>query len=583
MKVSDYIVNFFVEKGICDFFGYQGTMIAHFVDSIGNHEKARNHVCYNEQGASFAACGYSSATGKCGVAYATSGPGALNLVSGIANAYYDSIPVVFITGQINTYEYRYDLPNLRQAGYQETKTVEICTPITKYAIQITDASRICYELEKAYYIANTGRKGPVVLDIPMNIQRGEIDPDTAAHYIPEKEMAQEYPDVLGTLQTAIAEAVRPVMMLGNGVSKKDLPVFIEFAQTMRMPIVTSLISKDYLPYDHELNYGYLGGAYGNRFANMIVSGKSDLIVSIGCSLCTRQTGTKVDAFAPGAKVIRFDIDPEELKRKIKADEKSFLMDTACLAELLTSNQDCWKTWKHCAEAWLDFCKDFKRFAEEFDDTRPERYPNQVVDAFNDWIQPNDTIVCDVGQHMMWVGQSIRGKEGQKILFSGAHGAMGYGLPAALGASVAEPNRTVYCFCGDGAVQMNIQELQWLKREHRDIVVVVFNNQSLGMITQLQEAYFDETYHGTDNPQYTTPAFAAVAQAYGIDAVAVNTIEGVQAAMNTRKKGQPFLLEFDFGQQTRAYPKTVLGEEIYNQEPYLPQEEMKKYMADTCEG
>ena len=232
MKLSDYLVDFFLKHEIKDFFGYQGTMIAHFVDSIGKNPLAKNHVCYNEQGAAFAACGYAKTANRCGVAYATSGPGALNLVSGIANAYYDSIPVVFITGQINTYEYYQDLPDLRQAGFQETKTVAICRPVSKYAVQITKAEQIRYELEKAFSIATTGRKGPVVLDIPMDIQRAEIDPKMLRGYLSEEPSQKKQIQALGDLENALNRASRPVLLLGSGISRQDVPIFIKFAKEM---------------------------------------------------------------------------------------------------------------------------------------------------------------------------------------------------------------------------------------------------------------------------------------------------------------------------------------------------------------
>lgn len=577
MKVSDYIVNYFVEKNICDFFGYQGTMIAHFVDSIGKNNKAKNHVCYNEQGASFAACGYSSATGKCAVAYATSGPGALNLVSGIANAYYDSIPVVFITGQINTYERYEGIEDLRQNAFQETKTVEICRPITKFAQEITDPEQIPAALEKAYYLATTGRKGPVLIDLPMNIQRAEIDAPATTQAQTQNEAQNSSP--IDALEQALTSASRPVLMLGNGISRKDRASFVRFAEKLNLPIVTSLMGKDILPQDHPLNFGFIGGAYGKRYANLIVAEKADQIIAIGCSLCTRQTGTKVAEFAPNAKVLRFDIDSNELKRKIKPDEVGILIDSSDLARLLDNHQNRWKTWPKASEQWLDFCCRYKDFCESFDSTVTFSLPNQVIDAINKHINENDIVACDVGQHMMWVGQSLQSKKGLTIMFSGAHGAMGYALPAAIGAGVAEPNKTVFCFCGDGAFQMNIQELQWLKNEALDVVIFVFNNNSLGLITQQQDSLFEGHYHGAASPDFSSPNFAKVAKAYGIDAVQIDKVEQIDPVLQQRKKGQPLLVEFVFNESTKAYPKTNFGNPIYNQEPALPQDMLEKFMNE----
>ena len=577
MKVSDYIVNYFVEKDICDFFGYQGTMIAHFVDSIGKNEKAKNHVCYNEQGASFAACGYSQSTGKCAIAYATSGPGALNLVSGIANAYYDSIPVVFITGQINTYERYEGNEGLRQNAFQETKTVDICKPITKFAKEILDPSEIPAALETAYRMATTGRKGPVLLDLPMNIQRAEIEIPAV---MPKEDSTEPYSDhPIDILEKALSAASRPVLMLGNGINRADRACFIRFAEALNLPIVTSLMGKDILPQNHPLNFGYIGGAYGKRYANMIAAAKTDQIIAIGCSLCTRQTGTKVNEFAPDAKVLRFDIDPNELKRKIKSDEIGILMDSADLAKTLDQTKNRWENWPKVSEKWLDFCHRYKEFCETFDNSVTFGLPNQVIDAFNKHINENDIVACDVGQHMMWVGQSLQSKKGLTIMFSGAHGAMGYALPAAIGAGVANPNKTVYCLCGDGAFQMNIQELQWLKNEDLDVVILVFNNNCLGLITQQQDSLFNGNYYGAASPEFSSPNFANVAKAYGIDAVQISAIDQIDDVLNQRKKGHPLLVEFVFNETTRAYPKTNFGDPIYNQEPTLPQDMLNSFINE----
>lgn len=579
MKLSDYIVDFFISRGTKDFFGYQGTMIAHLVDSIGRSSQAVNHVCYNEQGAAFAACGYASTANRCGVAYATSGPGALNLVSGIANAYYDSIPVIFITGQINTYEYHGELPELRQASFQETKAVEICRPITKYAVQITDPAQIRYELEKAYCLATTGRKGPVLLDIPMNIQRADIEPSLLSSYEKEAEPDYQTEGILDALEKALKKSKRPVLLLGQGIPREQVDCFTDFAERLQIPMVTSLLAKGFLPYKHSLNFGYLGGAYGHRYANMIVSGKSDLIIAIGCSLCTRQTGTNVQNFAVDADVIRFDIDSAELKRKIKSNEISFLISAEVLAELLRKERTRWSQWNGQRSEWLRFCREYKRFTEAFDQACEERYPNQVVDAFNPWLQPGDVIVSDVGQHMMWIAQSVKAREQQHFLFSGGHGAMGYALPAAIGASSAiSKQHTVYCFCGDGAFQMNIQELQTLKNENCDAVIVVFNNFSLGLIAQQQDAYFDSCHFGSTSPDFIPPSFASVAKAYGINSICISKCEDIHKALQQREKGKPFLIEYLFDGPTKAVPKTVLGQQIYDQEPRIPQEMLEFYLS-----
>lgn len=579
MKLSDYLVTFFVERGIKDFFGYQGTMIAHVVDSICKNPEANNHSCYNEQGAAFAACGYARVTEGCAVAYATSGPGAINLISGIANAYYDSLPVVFISGQINTYETRYDIPELRQSAFQEIKMVDICKPITKYAVQITDENTFCKELEKAYKIANEGRPGPVVIDLPMNIQRAEITIETTED--DENDGIRDL-DLINESINKIREAVethnRPVFLFGNGLKRKSAKIFVELARQLHIPIITSLLGKDLISGDDELNFGFLGGAYGHRYANMIISAKCDLIVSVGCSLCTRQTGTKTEMFAPGADLIRIEIDPIEAKRKVKDREIIIPVDCNIVATILDNHREDWLSWKQCSLSWMDFCKRYKSFTEIYDNSLSERDPNRVVSVFNQEIRNKDIVVCDVGQHMMWIGQSILSKSG-RILFSGGHGAMGYALPAAIGASIAEPNATVYCFCGDGGMQMNIQELQWIVRERLNIIIIVLNNHSLGLITQQQDKYFSGKHYGADKPGFTVPDYTKIAKAYGIHSIQICQKEQISNALHERKENEPFLLEYSFSDVTRAVPKTELGQPIYNQEPLLPQKRLEEYLNE----
>ena len=272
MKLSDYIVTFLQKKGIRHFFGYQGTMIAHLVDSIERNPETENHSGYNEQGAAFAACGYAQAKEECACAYATSGPGAINLLSGVADAYYDSLPVIFLTGQLNTYEYS-GIKGLRQQGFQETDIVAMAKPITKYAVQIRNPEDIVEELNKAYHIATTGRRGPVLIDLPMNIQRSEVENPVYDMTFEDKHTdaaaAQQAAD---TILEALEQAKRPVIMLGHGVdSSFSQQKLIRFAQKRQIPIITSVLAKSVLGYDHPLNFGCIGGAYGHRYANMIAN------------------------------------------------------------------------------------------------------------------------------------------------------------------------------------------------------------------------------------------------------------------------------------------------------------------------
>ena len=579
MKLSDYIVEFMEKKGIRHFFGYQGTMIAHLVDSIERNPHTENHSCYNEQGAAFAACGYAQAKEECACAYATSGPGAVNLLSGVADAYYDSLPVIFFTGQLNTYEYS-GIEGLRQQGFQETDIVAMAKPITKYAVQIRDAEDIVKELNKAYHIAVSGRRGPVLIDLPMNIQRSEVEnpvydmsleeavPESEREYQTDPSQAEK---AVAEIEVALKRAKRPVILMGHGVDNaQSQRALIRFAEKMQIPVITSVLAKSVLPYDHPVNFGCIGGAYGHRYANMIANAKSDLLLCFGISLCTRQIGTKVHEFAKNAEIIRIDIDKHNLQRDIHengVNEQKFCADTADVIAGLKKIIPV--TESEGMSEWMVVCNEIKDNLQAVDDNTPERYPNRMIADLSDMLADTSAIAVDVGQHMVWSYQSFKNHKGQKLLFSGGHGAMGYGLPAAIGAYYAT-GKPVACICGDGAFQMNIQELQWVKRENIPVKIIVTNNGALGMIRHLQRDYFDCLFAGTsEGCGFSSCEFAKVAKAYGIEAKRMWCDEVKDEAPEFLQGDNAKLLEIILEHGTFAYPKTCLGEPIHNQQPYAP--------------
>lgn len=584
MKLSDYIVAFLEKKGIYDFFGYQGTMIAHLVDSIEKNPNTNNHSSYNEQGAAFAACGYAQAKEDCACAYATSGPGAVNLLSGVANAYYDSLPVIFLTGQLNTYEYS-GIEGLRQQGFQETNVVSMVDSITKYAVQIREPEDIVKELNKAYHIATTGRKGPVLIDLPMNIQRSEVEHPVYDMDVKEMGLEEfradeaEAEKAVEAVTEALRKAKRPVIMLGHGVdSPGSQSMLIDFAEKLQIPVITSVLAKSVLSYDNPVNFGCIGGAYGHRYANMIANIKSDLLLCFGISLCTRQIGTKVHEFAKNAEIIRIDIDKYNLQRDIHengAGEQKFCTDTAFVIEGL--GKKAFVEQPRPSE-WMVVCNEIKSNLQAVDENTPERYPNRMIADLSDILSDTSAIAVDVGQHMVWSYQSFKNHKGQKLLFSGGHGAMGYALPAAIGAYYAT-GKPVACICGDGAFQMNIQELQWVKREAIPVKMIVMNNGALGMIRHLQRDYFDCLFAGTsDGCGFSSCEFAKVAQAYGIQSKKMWCNEVAEKAPEFLKEEGAGLLEVTLEHGTFAYPKTCLGEPIHNQQPYAPREIYDRLVA-----
>lgn len=310
MKASDYIVSFISERGVDTVFGYIGGMITHLVDSLARSNDVKFVQTYHEQTAAIAAEGYAIENGKFGVAISTSGPGATNMMTGIADAYFDSIPVLYITGQVNSYEYKYDKP-IRQQGFQETDIVNIVKPITKYAAFVDDASNLRYELEKAIHIATTGRKGPVLLDIAMNVQRTDICPSELKGYEDESNPIADRIDLSEVIKL-FSESQRPMVLLGAGcLGEKVRPRLEKFIFENKIPVVTSLMGRGVIDETYQYYIGMVG-SYGNRCANITIS-QSDLLIILGSRLDTRQTGAKIDTFLKDGKIIHVDIDENELK------------------------------------------------------------------------------------------------------------------------------------------------------------------------------------------------------------------------------------------------------------------------------
>lgn len=571
MKTSDYIVNYLKEQGIKDIFGYQGTMIAHFIDSVGKDSEMKNHVCYNEQGAAFEAVGYAKSTGGIACAYATSGPGATNLITGIADAFYDSVPVLFITGQLNTYEYS-DINTIRQQGFQESDIVSIVKPITKYAVKITDANEIPYEFEKALSIMNDGRKGPVLIDLPMNLQREQIDPNDVKHYSDNKETDKnDYKKIAKDIVDIINKAEKPVLFLGNGINQctSNIEKVRYIVEKIKIPVLYSMLGKSFLEDDSKYNYGFMGTAYGQRWANIIGCKKTDTIVSLGCRLNGRTIGLKKEKFNPEAQIVRVEIDPEELRLPIHSNDIVYNADVNILLdyliEELNNNEITYK------EHWNNVCLTIKNKLINIDENNEYFLPNKYVELINNNMDSNSLLFADVGQNQVWAAHSIKIRDKQRIIFSGGLGAMGFSLPASIGGCIANKVKT-FVVTGDGGMQMNIQELQLLKNEQLPLTIVVLNNSSLGLIHQQQCDFFNNEFYGAcEEGGYTSPEFYKIAEAYGITSYCVDSLDKFKDVLSKYDSSKPTLIEIKLKVGTKAYPKTFFGNEMINQRPELSDE------------
>lgn len=569
MKVTDYIVDFLARKGITDAFGYPGGSVTNLVDSFCKEGSGIHaHVVYHEQAAAFAACGYSATSGKAGVAYATGGPGATNLITGIGHAYYDSLPVIFLTGNSNTYESKGDR-RIRQRAFQESDIVSVVRSLTKYCAYVETPEKIRFYLERAYDAAMRGRRGPVLLDLPMDVQRAQVDVAMLEGYQPPDSTKDACGDAFSMKLCELLQTSKsPCVVLGNAIKTRGLKqLAAEAVDHLNIPCVSSMISFDLM--GTHANYMGFIGAYGNRAANFAVA-KSDLIIAVGTRLDDRQVGAKRGNFAPNAKILRVDIDEGELEYKIREkDEFSFCMD---VEDALTAMRDIEiiSDYSH----WREVCAELKETLSGLDD----RQPNAYVRMLSEKIPQDCVITTDVGQNQVWVAQSFVLKDNQTALFCGGMGAMGHALPAAIGAYYGSCGKTVFSICGDGGLQMNIQELQYLARERLPVKVIVFNNQALGMIRHFQEMYFDnKTYQTTNAGGFTSPAFDQVAKAYGIHSAVVESGEDVERYADLLCDREPALLEIRIHENTYVYPKLRYGNPNQDQEPLLDRELFRQLM------
>lgn len=575
MKASDYIVQFLVDQGIDKAFGYIGGAIAHLYDSFdkNNHIEIVNTI--HEQGAGFAAEGYARVRGKTGVATATSGPGATNLITPIGSCFFDSIPTLFITGQVNTYEYKYDTP-VRQIGFQETDIVSIVKPITKYAVMIDEIQSLRYELEKAYFLTQNGRKGPVLIDIPMNIQRTDFNPSEQKSFFESDEYQTmripndsiDFKKIVEMLKIS----QRPIVLIGGGSRLSSLaPESIyKLLEKSNLPVVYSLMGKDVVKDDYKYNFGLIG-SYGNRYSNLALA-NADLIVVLGSRLDTRQTGTDLKTFAREAKIIQVDIDANELGSKIKADV-ALHCDIADFINTL-SHYD----FKLNCDKWLERLVTYKqKYSSTTGIDGKAKIPNQIIQLIAQSSSNHDIICVDVGQHQMWVAQSFDTKADQRILFSGGMGAMGFALPIAIGATIGTSKRALV-IVGDGGFQMNIQELEVIKRRNLPIKIFIMNNANLGMVRQFQEIYFEQRYIGTQK-DYSVPNFASIASAYGLKNITVSTLEEIyQKIQETLLTDEAEIINICLEDQiTTVEPKLIVNKPIEDMYPFLEREEFNAQM------
>lgn len=572
---SEVVVDFLVANNISHVFDLTGGMIAFLEDAISKKKGIDCFPMHHEQGAGFAAEGYARKGQNFGVAMATSGPGATNLLTAIGSCYFDSIPAMFIVGQVHTENIKKN-DAVRQEGFQETDIVKITSPITKYSVLVTDPQNVLYELEKAHYIMKHGRKGAVVIDIPINIQRTEVDTATLKHFIGSPEhasMEQENTRFfkpldtkkVATLESLLRTSKAPLIVVGNGVRLSETSdLLYDFVKRNAIPVVASLMGLDSYPHD-SMFIGYIG-SNGNRDAN-IVFANADLIIALGTRLDIRQTGAP-QFFNPTATIVHVDIDKSSINYTIQS-QLSFETDLSTFFKgtqyISTPKKISWFTFIHSVQ---------KTFA------RPHAYlataidPNTFIYELSKQASKNTTILADVGQNQQWCAQSWKVKKGQRVLYSGGMGAMGFSLPAAVGAWCASPKANLIVISGDGGLQINIQELETVSRNKIPLKLFVLNNKSLGMVREFQDLYFNKNYQSTV-VGYGCPDLKKIAAAYNFQYVRIKRVKEDDSVISSiLASTMPTLIEVELDLHATLQPKIVYGHALDDQAPYLSDEQKK---------
>jgi len=538
------------KENVTDIFGYPGGAVIPLYNELFDFKGINHILTRHEQGASHSADGYARVTGKVGVCVATSGPGATNLVTGIMTAYMDSVPMVAITGQV-------PISMIGKDAFQESDITGITLPITKHNYLVSDIRELPRIVKEAFYIAKTGRPGPVLIDLPKNIQIEEIEYGEF-----EKLLSQEmnipgyspnyegHPKQIKSALKLIANSERPLILAGAGVIKsqayKELAQFVEKAN---IPVATTLLGLGALPARHELSLGMIG-MHGTVASNYSAY-EADLIIAIGMRFDDRVTG-KLATFIPDAKIIHIDIDPAEIGKNKKPD----VPIVGDIKHVLTKLNEKIKEKKH--KDWVDKVIKWKNeYPIKYKKSETEIKPQEVIEYISEITNGEAIIVTDVGQHQMWTAQFYKFNKAGHICSSGGAGTMGYGLPAAIGAKVGKPNEKVIAIVGDGGIQMTIQELMTISHFNIPIKVVILNNSFLGMVRQWQEIFHNKRYSSVDLE--ISPDFMKLAEGYNVKGVKIEKPSEMKAKLRESiESDEPVVIECKISKEENVLPMVPPG-------------------------
>lgn len=577
MIVSEYVAEFLAKKGIKDVFFIEGSASASLVVSVARNKKLKYYCPLHEQAGAFMVDGYFKASHKPAVMMATSGPGGQNLLNGIAAGWYDSCPAIYITGQINS---RFVKPNnlVRQWGFQENDIVSMVKPITKYAKMITDPQNIRYELERAYHLAVSGRPGPVLLDIPMDVQRMEV-PEDAYGYLASDVCCEEV-DKIPTVVKWLKEAKRPAILIGGGVWLANAVEDIKELSALlkNVPVFVTWNMMDY--YDPE-HYGGKVGTFGGDGRNFGIQ-NCDFLLTIGSKISGRITGGMMDTFARGAKKIIVDIDSYELEfQQVKGD-----MNIVCDAKLFTRklieqlSKD--NNLAFYDDSWLQkvigWRKKYRVVKKEYWSQDSSVNPYVFVQVLSDLMMPGDILVHEAGGNCVITSQAFEQKKGQRVFTNNGNSSLGYAFPAAIGAAIAT-GKNVNCIVGDGGMNWNIQELQTLKHLNLPVKVFIFGNKRFGITKAYRDTHFNSEYAGVDADHgMSFPNFIKIAEAYGLETCTINDHEYLEEYTSWVLAADcPVICYVNMDGFFDYHPKLGWGTPIEDQYPFLPRDEFKSNM------
>lgn len=575
MKLTDYAIDYLHSRGTRHVFGMSGGAAVHLFDSAAKHTSVGTTFVAHEQSAALAADGYYRISGKLAASIVTSGPGATNLLTGVCCSFYDSVPTLMLTGQVATNRLKGNR-KVRQVGFQETDTLSIYSSVTKYAAQLSEPNQIANILDRAYFEAETGRPGPVLVDIPDDLQRSQIDPMTLARYAaPEIEPSAGLMDQVQSLLKQISAAKRPVIVLGGGLSTPRMAVELRaFLKHVEVPLLQTWAGLDLIPYDWKNRVGTFG-VYGSRLGNFVIQ-HADLIVCLGTRLSQNLTGGVLSTFAPKAKIVMVDTDQGELEKfdghgieittRINCRLSEFLETT--MHALMRFEAPDINPWLSTIERWrVELPNDNP--VEPADDSG-------FVDAHNfvrqlsDVLADDEIIFVDTGGNLTWTCNNIRMKPNQRLVSAWNFTPLGYSLPASIGGAYAAPDRPVTCIIGDGGLQLCLGELATVVRHNLPIKIILFNNHSHGIQKQTQETWFDSHYVGVDPASgLGLSDFPNVAKAMGLPIVRIAKSSEIKCKlMEAYAVSGPVLCNIEINPDQKLHPVLKAGASLENQIPLL---------------